>query len=215
MKTFMLSLMLLSLFATSTLTACGGADTNAAHTTTNSTQGGDVQLNDQGDTQALDFAAGLQFMREEEKVAHDVYATLGARYGLQIFLNIKESEATHTEAVRQLLVTYGIEDPAKETPIGVFEDPALQAIYDKLVAQGEQSEDEALRVGAYIEEHDIMDLDERLAADLPDDVAAVYQNLRKGSTNHLQAFVRNIERGGGSYSPQLLSEAEYQEALGN
>lgn len=35
---------------------------------------------------------GLLFMREEEKLAHDVYLALYAKWGLPIFQNIAQSE---------------------------------------------------------------------------------------------------------------------------
>ncbi len=43
----------------------------------------------------------------------------------------------------------------------------------------------------------------------------VFENLRKGSENHLRAFVNNIEKNGGEkYSPVILSEEEYSEIVG-
>ena len=71
-------------------------------------------------TLTADEIAGLQFMREEEKLAHDVYVTFYQQYGLTIFNNIASSEATHMAAVKTLLDRYGIADPAAGQPIGVF-----------------------------------------------------------------------------------------------
>lgn len=83
-----------------------------------------------------DEIAGLLFMREEEKLAHDVYQAMYALWGMPIFANIAESELTHTEAVKGLLNGYGIADPAESLPAGVFSDANLQALYDQLIAQG-------------------------------------------------------------------------------
>lgn len=87
----------------------------------------------------------LIWMREEEKLAHDVYTALSQKWGKQIFSNIAASEQTHTGAVLGLLTKYGIPDPAKSEP-GVFTSPELQKLYDTLIAQGNTSLLDALIV---------------------------------------------------------------------
>ncbi|MGD8605463.1 MAG: DUF2202 domain-containing protein, partial [Anaerolineales bacterium] len=99
-----------------------------------------------------DEVNSLLFMREEEKLAHDVYLELYEEWGLRIFQNIANSEQTHTEAVRTLLEAYDIDDPAEGAAVGVFINPDLQDLYDQLTAQGRQSLQDALLVGAAIEE---------------------------------------------------------------
>ena len=56
----------------------------------------------------------LIHMREEEKLAQDVYLTLYDTWGKNIFQNIAQSEATHTDAVANLLKQFGIDDPVRE-----------------------------------------------------------------------------------------------------
>ena len=41
------------------------------------------------------------------------------------------------------------------------------------------------------------------------DITVVYNNLNKGSRNHLRAFVAQIENRGGSYSPPYISQTEF------
>ena len=97
---------------------------------------------------------------------------------------------------------------------GVFTDPELQALYDQLVAQGSESLSSALRVGAAIEEIDILDLEERLAQTAQPDIVQVYQNLLAGSSNHLRAFVSVLEQQTGeTYQPQYLSQTVFDEIL--
>ena len=91
-------------------------------------------------TLSAEEIAGLKFMREEEKLAHDVYVALYGVWGDNIFNQISLSETTHTEAVLALLVKYGIDDPAAGNPAGVFTDPALQALYDTLMTMGSASQ---------------------------------------------------------------------------
>ncbi len=152
---------------------------------------------------------GLVFMREEEKLAHDVYLALYAKWGLPIFQNIAQSESSHMDAVKTLLARYGIADPAS-TRAGVFTDATLQQLYDQLVAQGNQSLAEALRVGAAIEEIDLLDLKTRSAQTDKADIKQVYDNLLRGSRNHLRSFVAQLQsQTGATYVPQHLTQAEY------
>ncbi|MBN2556641.1 MAG: DUF2202 domain-containing protein [Anaerolineales bacterium] len=153
---------------------------------------------------------GLLFMREEEKLARDVYLTLYDEWGLNIFNNIASAEETHTDAVRVLLDQYGLDDPMTTDARGVFVNAELQALYDQLVAQGSQSLVDALRVGAAIEEIDILDLEDNLAQTENADIQMVYGNLLRGSRNHLRSFVRQIENRSGAYQPQYLSQAAYE-----
>ncbi len=53
----------------------------------------------------------LTYMREEEKLARDVYVYLHDMYGSPIFDKISVSEQTHMDAIKTLLDRYGIPDP--------------------------------------------------------------------------------------------------------
>jgi hypothetical protein len=159
--------------------------------------------------------AALLYMREEEKLAQDVYLTLYEQWGLPSFQNIASSEQAHTDAVKTLLNRYGLDDPAA-AQAGVFTNPELQALYTELVARGSQSLSEALKVGAAIEEIDILDLQERLAQTDNADIQQVFNNLLKGSSNHLRAFTSSLQaQTGETYQPQYLSVEAYQEILGS
>ena len=153
---------------------------------------------------------GLLYMREEEKLAHDVYITLYNVWGTPVFQNIANSEQTHTEAVKTLLDSYGLEDPAVSAPVGVFVNADLQALYDDLVAWGSQSLADALKVGAAIEEIDILDLKANLATLTALDIQQVYENLLFGSENHLRAFTSVLaQQTGEVYEPQYMDQADY------
>lgn len=132
---------------------------------------------------------GLIHMRLEEKLARDVYTTLGNTWNYKVFMNIKLSEQAHMEAVKRLLVKYGVEDPITNDEVGVFSDPQFQALYDQFITQGSVSAYEAFLVGKTIEELDIADLDNQLnnVVDNPD-IIRVYQNLKSASESHLTAF---------------------------
>ena len=156
---------------------------------------------------------GLLFMREEEKLAGDVYRYFYNLYGSSVFQNIAGAEDTHTESVLSLLNQYGIADPAI-AEAGVFSNPDLQALYDQLIAQGSQSLQDAFLVGAAIEEIDILDLEERIAQTNEADIQLVYQNLMQGSESHLRAFVRVMgNQSGSTYTPQYLTQDRYDEIM--
>lgn len=160
-------------------------------------------------------AAGLQFMREEEKLAHDVYVTLYEEWSLRVFHNIAASEQQHTDAVAYLLDRYDVSDPTAGNDLGEFTDAELQALYDQLVAQGRQSVADALKVGAAIEEIDILDLQERLAQTDNAAIERVYNSLLAASENHLRAFANNLKaQTGQTYTPQYLSQVAYDAIVG-
>ena len=154
--------------------------------------------------------AGLYYMREEEKLAHDVYIALYDKWGSTIFDRISLSETRHTNMVLALIQKYNLDDPAAGKAPGEFSNPDLQALYDQLIAQGSQSLAEALKVGGAIEEIDILDLEERLAQADNEDIRAVYENLMMGSENHLRAFTRMFaQETGETYQPQFMDKDAY------
>ena len=155
----------------------------------------------------------LLYMREEEKLARDVYTAMAAEWDLPLFANIAESEQTHMDSVLDLLNRYEVTDPASSQP-GVFTNPDLQALYDQLVKQGSVSLIEAVKVGGAIEEIDILDLQERIAQTDQEDIRVVFENLLQGSYNHLNAFSSTYEvQSGETYQPQYMTGEEYQAAL--
>ena len=158
---------------------------------------------------------GILFMREEEKLARDVYLALCEAWGIPIFENIAQGEATHMDAVKTLIDRYDLQDPAAGNDVGIFVDQGLQLLYDELLATGSQSLASALSVGAAIEEIDILDLEEYLTQTDHADIQAVYQNLAKGSRNHLRSFVSTLEkRTAENYEPQYVGQAAYDAILG-
>ena len=157
----------------------------------------------------------ILYMREEEKLARDVYLTLYNKTGLPIFENIARSEQTHMDMVLELIKKYNLTDPVAGMGVGEFNSTEMRELYEKLVAQGSKSDVEALKVGALIEEIDIKDLDEWLKHVDNQDIKAVFESLRNGSENHLRAFTRLLQnRYGITYTPQVLSEDEYRSIVG-
>lgn len=157
--------------------------------------------------------SGLLYMREEEKLARDVYSTLYDIWELNIFTNIAQSEQTHTEAMRDLLVKYEIADPVVDDTVGVFANQELQTLYNDLVARGATSLEEALTVGALIEELDIRDLQTEIDQSDNADIDLVYENLLRGSRNHLRSFMSQLTQRGVDYEPQYITSSELDQII--
>lgn len=157
----------------------------------------------------------ILFMREEEKLARDVYLTLYDQYNLRVFNFIPRSEQIHMNALKVLIDRYELTDPVVNDVRGEFQNEDLQKLYTDLVEQGSVSEIEALKVGALIEEIDILDLDHGLTEVIEDnlDMTRIYTNLRRGSTFHLKAFVWNLKVRGEIYTPQVMDQETYDEII--
>lgn len=213
------------------LSGCGG-DGNSVNENTNNSQSIVINVDDEGNT-SVDISAleqvllsysigtldsneeaGLLLMREEEKLAQDVYSTFANLYAMPIFTNIADSEATHAAAVKVLLDRYSLDDPAATTSAGEFTSDELQTLYNDSVEAGTATVLGALAAGVLIEERDISDL-ERLSAELTDnkDIALVYSNLQKGSRNHLRSFYARLIENGGSCVPTYISQDEFDEII--
>jgi hypothetical protein len=137
-------------------------------------------------------ADGILFMREEEKLARDLYRVLSTNHSSRVFRNIARAESVHMAAVGRLIDRHGLSDPvAKDVP-GTFQNADLQKLYDRLVASGSSSLVDALKAGVIVEKTDIADLQEHLGETTHRDVKRVYRNLLRGSRNHLRAFERLI-----------------------
>jgi len=150
--------------------------------------------------------SGLILMREEEKLARDVYTHLYASWNMRIFRNISASEATHMNALLILLDRYDLEDPVGEDIVGSFENETLQSLYISLCAQGDSSLAGALEVGATIEDLDIMDLMELSEQVDNEDILFTYESLTKGSRNHMRSFVSQLQRYGENYDAQFIEQ---------
>jgi len=156
----------------------------------------------------------LVFMFEEEKLARDVYTTLGENWNGGVFSMISQSEQQHMDAVKILLDKYEI--TVEELPTGEFANSDLQKLYDDLIAQGSVSVAEAYKVGALVEETDIRDLIDSVKSVDNQDISLVFENLKNASGHHLSAFARNISIATGEeYTPSILTQAEYDALVTN
>ena len=153
--------------------------------------------------------ADLSVLREEEKLARDVYLYDYDTHGLTIFNNISQSEQTHMDKVLTLLDAYGLEDSAHPDR-GVFNNPELSELYESLTNKAALSLEDALQVGATIEDLDISDINEFLSRTQEPTIINVYESLNCGSKNHIRSFNGQIENLGDMYTPQFISQDEFE-----
>ena len=155
-------------------------------------------------------AKTLQFMREEEKLARDLYLLFSTSYpaeqpGANVFTRIAEAEQRHMDAVLTLLNTYGVADPVQQAvledgtvvfnPPGVFTDLTLQALYDQYQTQGSVDFAAALGVGVVVEQMDSAALSDGIGVSTSyPDIVEVYSNLLTASQRHLAAFTKVLDR---------------------
>lgn len=148
----------------------------------------------------------LTFLRQEEKLARDVYIYAYIKYNDNIFSDISSSEQSHINSVLNLLEKYNIDDPIENDVYGEFENTELQILYYDLTAKVDSSLTHALEVGATIEDLDIHDIKSFIANTSNSDILDRYERLTCGSRNHLKSFVGRL----GSYVPAFLTQAEYE-----
>lgn len=186
----------------------GGSGTDAGSTSggTGGTAASDASAS--SELSAVERASVL-FTREEEKLARDVYTKLQASD--HVFANIAASEQMHMDAVATLLTRYALPDPAEGKAAGAFEDATLQALYDRLIEDGSASQTAAIQAGIEIEELDIRDITEASADVTHADIQRVYDQLTRGSRNHLRAFYSRLTALGGNYTPKYLEPAVFEE----
>ncbi|PWQ96190.1 DUF2202 domain-containing protein [Leucothrix arctica] len=159
-------------------------------------------------------AKTLQFMHEEEKLAKDVYLTLYEKWNIRSFSNIASAEQRHQDQLKVLLDQYGVPSIIQSSEVGHFTNPDLAKMYNDLTTQGLASLEGALKVGGMIEELDILDLQKAIAESDKADVDSTYENLLRGSRNHLRAFAKQYSKNLGlTYQAQLMPAAEVNDII--
>lgn len=157
--------------------------------------------------------ASVLRMREEEKMARDVYMVLSDKWNQQVFSHISESEIYHMSQMKLWVDKFRLDDPVTRNndKRGVFTDTSLQKLYNELTAWGLQSKEASFRAGAKVEEVDILDLKAALAETDHADLQSTYKYLIHASENHLRAFVRNLKMVGVGYEPVVMTQKEFDE----
>ena len=158
---------------------------------------------------------GILSLREEEKVAYDVYTVMFEKYESKVFKNIAENEKEHMNKIKELIDQFNLTDPIAGTidQKGVFSNKKMQTMYDEMILGGNYGLLDALRAAARFEETDIVDLRKYLSSASDQSVINVYLNLESGSQDHLRSLVKYIEDEGISYKPSYLSKEDFDKIM--
>lgn len=173
--------------ADSSAPSAGASESPDSGATPEITTAPEAPVIEKGSSTSNDTKVQLQYLIEEEKLAHDVYTKMFDLWGARVFGNILKSEESHQSQVLTVMENYNIKD-VRLSGIGEFKNSELQSLYNELIAKGSKSAQDAYEVGVAIEELDIDDLTKMLATAKDSDVIAMMESLRRGSENHLRAF---------------------------
>lgn len=157
----------------------------------------------------------IMSLREEEKVAYDVYTFMFEKYESKVFKNIAENEKDHMDKIKELIIQFNLNDPLSgiSDQKGVFNNKKMQALYDEMIMAGNYGLLDALRAAARFEETDIIDLRNDLSAASDQTVVNTYINLESSSQDHLRALVKVIKDEGISYKPSYLSKEDFDKIM--
>ncbi|MFC3878866.1 DUF2202 domain-containing protein [Algoriphagus namhaensis] len=156
----------------------------------------------------------LLFMREEEKLAHDVYAYSFEKYDVPIFQNIANSESKHVLSVLKVMESFQLADPLNGSTIqGEFTNLTLSNLYSELISRVDASLNESILVGLLIEDLDINDLEIAISETDQQNIASMYENLKCGSMNHLRSFHEQAIAAGITYAPEFISDSEFESII--
>lgn len=160
-------------------------------------------------------AAWILMLREEEKLARDLYLALADRWPVAAFANVARAEQRHFDLMGAMIARYGLGDPAFGQLPGSFTSSVVQTLHDELLALGNESAVAALSAAARVEETDLADLSTIEATAPPADLLTVDQNLARGSRNHLRGFVAALAAQGATYEPTVLSAEQFAAIVGS
>lgn len=148
-------------------------------------------------------------LREDEKMARDLYTVFAAKYSTAPQIDrIAAAENSHIACVEAVLDYYEISYPAMTAAAGLFEDAKRQAIYNEL-ADKSGTLLEVYATMAAVEEESVSAYKSVQSEITNENIALVITNMIKASSNHLKAAVCQIIAGGGTYTPLYLSAEEF------
>lgn len=147
-------------------------------------------------------------MREDEKVAIDLYTAFATQYPTATqFSRIAAAEATHIAVAETVLGYYEVTYPALGAA-GVFADAERQAQYQELLAKATTLQ-AAFEAMATLEEENIAAYKAVEANITNANLKLIVSNMIKASSNHLKAAVRQLTALGVTYTPAYLDQATF------
>ena len=149
---------------------------------------------------------------QEEKMAYDLYGEFYERWSLSVFNTVQQREAKHVWCVERIMDNYGYKYRTNKNT-GLYQDKEIQKIYDEFTVKGCISDLAALEAAAYIKEKHIASLRERIRYQEDGYVVKVIFLMENAAQSHLKAFVNSIRLSGSDYSPQFLTDDEFNNIM--
>ena len=159
-------------------------------------------------TTALSSAevATLIYLREEGKLARDIFVSMYRNWGSETFSNSAFSKQIHMDAMKEMLDAYKLPDPI-QSHAGVFINPDLKARYDQLLTSGLRSYIDSLYVGATIEENNSLTIRGAIKESTHTDLTKSYRALLDESKKNLDVYIKLLASKGVGYTPRFVSPA--------
>lgn len=170
------------------LTACGGTGQAGTGTASPPSAGTTTST-----TLTSADIAGLRTVRAEEKAGADAYHVFAGRYAQPVFAELASSQTTQEAMITMMMSRFGVADPTSGSPSGSFTDPAVQHMYDAMIAAGSGSANDALNAMAAFEHQHAADMRRFMAQTGQPDMRRMYTNLMRASANHLDACDRAMD----------------------
>ena len=154
---------------------------------------------------------GIIRLSESTKLSRDVYREIHRIWSVDIFKSIELLEGKDLETVTELIDKYQLENPIEDDTLGVFKSPYFSKLFTDFSEKYDNSEYEALRIAATLEDLMISDLNESLEFSTNRDFIKIFTNLRLSSISHIRAvntYMRKKYKV--EYKAQFLSREELQ-----
>jgi len=149
----------------------------------------------------------IQKLREEEKLARDIYIKAYNTYEYFAFVNLYKGEQIHMDNLLNLEMQYMVEDIILPDT-GKYVDESIQNFYNNHLSQITTSATDAFKVGMTTEEMIIYDIQNFENNTEEADILKVYSKIKCWSRNHLRLNY-NFLNGDTLYQPQYITIEEY------
>ncbi len=143
-------------------------------------------------------------------MTHDIYTYTYSKYNILAFQNIANSESRQKTAVLANMERLNLKDPLDGSALEEeFKIPDIQTLYTELIARVDQSQQETILAGLYIEHLDIRYLQNIITETNDTALVSVYRSLICGSKNHMISFEGLASFLGLTFTSEIITQAEY------
>lgn len=151
----------------------------------------------------------LPYMYESEKMAEDLFSSFSKKNKLPIFDSLSKSHANQKDVIEKVMSTLEIDLSLRGLDSGKYKDKNVQALYDKLLVQGNEMRVKAFTSGLLLEEGIIKNIDTYLGKGIDGLSKIAYEALKEASGKNMKVLNNLLLAEGVTYTPQVISQAEF------